>query len=49
MKLPAVKAPLEADGWVDFQASPREFDAFVRRESARWARVIQAAGIRAES
>jgi len=49
MKMPAIKGPLDADGWVDFQAAPRDFDAFVRKESARWARVIQAAGIRAES
>lgn len=48
VKRPEVKAPLDADGWVAFDASPAAFDAYVRQESLRWARITRAAGIRAD-
>jgi tripartite-type tricarboxylate transporter receptor subunit TctC len=46
LKRPEIRQPLEADGWVFLEATPSEFDKFVRAETERWARTIQAAGIR---
>lgn len=46
MKLPEVRQPLETDGWIPFDATPMEFDAFVRKDAARWGEVIKSAGIR---
>ncbi|MGJ7542018.1 Bug family tripartite tricarboxylate transporter substrate binding protein [Variovorax sp. LT1R16] len=45
-RLPEVRQPLEADGWIPFDGTPAEFDAFVRKDAARWVQVIQSAGIR---
>lgn len=45
-RLPEVRRPLEADGWIPFDGTPREFEAFVRKDAERWARVIKTAGIR---
>ena len=49
MRQPEVRQPLEADGWVPWESTPGEFDAFVRRDTQRWAEVIRAAQIRIES
>jgi tripartite-type tricarboxylate transporter receptor subunit TctC len=46
LKQPELRQPLEADGWVFIDTPPAEFAAFVRTETERWARIIQAAGIR---
>lgn len=46
VRMPEVRQPLEADGWMPFDASPAEFDAFVRKDARRWGDVIQAAQIR---
>lgn len=46
VRLPQVRQPLEADGWIAFDGSPAEFDAFVRKDASRWAEVIRAAQIR---
>ena len=43
---PEVRQPLEADGWVPFDATPAAFDGFVRAETQRWTAAIRAAGIR---
>lgn len=45
---PEYKAKLKAL-WIDpMSASPAEFDAFIRAESERWRKVVQAAGIQPE-
>jgi tripartite-type tricarboxylate transporter receptor subunit TctC len=45
---PEVKDRLEAQGAEVFGNTPDEFAAFIRAESARWGKVIKAAGIKAE-
>ena len=47
-RLPEIKDRLEAQGAEVFGNTPEEFAAFIRSESARWGKVIRAAGIRAE-
>jgi len=45
---PEYKAKLKAL-WIDpMSATPAEFDAFIRAESERWRKVVQAAGIQPE-
>lgn len=48
LKSPAIRQPLEADGWVFVEMQPAAFEAFVRAETERWGQIIRAAGIRAE-
>ncbi len=45
---PEVKARLEGVGMKVVGSTPDEFDAFVRREIAKWAKVIKAANIQAD-
>jgi tripartite-type tricarboxylate transporter receptor subunit TctC len=46
MSLPDVKARLERQG-VDIVASaPRDFDQFMREETAKWAKLVKASGIK---
>jgi len=45
---PEVRERLEAQGAEVIGSTPEEFAAFIRNESVRWAKVIKAAGIRAE-
>lgn len=44
----AVKEKLAAQGAVPMSAAPEQFAAFVRNENERWARVVQASGMKAE-
>ena len=46
LRQPDMRQTLEAEGWVLFDMAPAEFEAFVRKETERWAAVIQTAGIR---
>ncbi|MDB5905802.1 MAG: hypothetical protein JWM26_4680 [Betaproteobacteria bacterium] len=48
MKQPQVRAQLLAAGADPVESSPRDFAAFFSAEIARWTRVVQTAGIRAE-
>lgn len=48
LKQPDMVERLLAQGAVLVANSPAEYDDFLRRETAKWAKVIQAAGIRAE-
>jgi tripartite-type tricarboxylate transporter receptor subunit TctC len=48
MKQPQVRAQLVAAGADPVESSPRDFAAFFSAEIARWTRVVQTAGIRAE-
>jgi tripartite-type tricarboxylate transporter receptor subunit TctC len=48
MKQPQVRAQLVAAGADPVESSPRDFAAFFSAEIARWTRVVQSAGIRAE-
>ncbi|WP_198083400.1 tripartite tricarboxylate transporter substrate binding protein [Variovorax sp. E3] len=41
----SVRKPLEADGWELMDMPPADLEAFARKETARWAQVIKAAGI----
>lgn len=45
LKLPAVRKPVEADGWEIMEMNPADFDAFARKETARWAQVVKAVNI----
>lgn len=42
---PAIKGKLEAAGFVVVASRPAEYQAYVKTESERWAKVIKAAGI----
>jgi tripartite-type tricarboxylate transporter receptor subunit TctC len=48
MKQPQVRAQLLAAGADPVESSPQDFAAFFSAEIARWTRVVQTAGIRAE-
>jgi tripartite-type tricarboxylate transporter receptor subunit TctC len=48
MKQPQVRAQLLAAGADPVESSPQDFAAFFSAEIARWTRVVQSAGIRAE-
>jgi tripartite-type tricarboxylate transporter receptor subunit TctC len=48
LKRPQVRSQLLAAGADPVESSPQEFAAFFSAEIARWTRVVQAAGIRAE-
>jgi tripartite-type tricarboxylate transporter receptor subunit TctC len=48
LKLPDVKERLLADGAEPVGNTPEEFGAFIKSEIAKWAKVIKAAGLRAE-
>jgi tripartite-type tricarboxylate transporter receptor subunit TctC len=46
--LPDVRQRLDALGFIAVSTSPEEAKAILRRDSAKWTKVIQAAGIKAE-
>ena len=48
LRLPDVREKLNAGGMDPVGSSPEEFAAFMKAETAKWARVIKAADIRAE-
>jgi tripartite-type tricarboxylate transporter receptor subunit TctC len=48
LQSPDVRDKLVAQGVVPVGNTPEEFAAFIRAESARWAKVVKAAGIRAD-
>lgn len=46
LRLPDVKERLEGDGAEIIASTPGEFTAYIERETARWAKVVMASGIR---
>lgn len=48
LRLPEVKERLVANGAEPVGNTPEEFGAFMKAETAKWARVIKAANIRAD-
>ena len=46
--LPEIKDRLDAIGFVPVANTPDEFAAIIKAESARWAKIIRAANIKAE-
>ncbi len=48
LQAPDVREKLVAQGAVPIGNTPEEFAAFIRAESARWAKVVKSAGIRAD-
>ncbi|HEY1289697.1 MAG TPA: tripartite tricarboxylate transporter substrate binding protein [Burkholderiales bacterium] len=48
LRTPAVAAPLEANGLTIVADSPREFGAQIAAESARWHRIVERAGLKAD-
>jgi tripartite-type tricarboxylate transporter receptor subunit TctC len=48
LKVPETRAALMAQGAEAVPTTPEAFDAFVKREIAKWGKVIKAAGIKAE-
>jgi tripartite-type tricarboxylate transporter receptor subunit TctC len=45
---PDVREKIYATGLLPIGGSPEQFDAHIRREMERWAKVIKARGIKAE-
>jgi tripartite-type tricarboxylate transporter receptor subunit TctC len=48
LRTPAVAAPLQANGLTIVADSPREFGALIAAESARWRRIVERAGVKAD-
>lgn len=48
LQAPDVREKLAGQGAVPVGNTPEEFEAFIRAESARWAKVVKSAGIRAD-
>ncbi len=48
LQLPEIRQRFSTDGAEAVGSSPEEFTAFIRAETAKWAQVIKAAGIRPE-
>ena len=48
MKIPAVKEPFAKTDLEPKGSTPEEFGAYVRREIAKWAKVIKTSGIAVE-
>ena len=48
MKLPDVKQRLDAGGFEAWTSTPEEYGVFLRGEVEKWAKIIKAAGIRAD-
>jgi tripartite-type tricarboxylate transporter receptor subunit TctC len=48
LRAPDTMARLASDGAEVVANTPEEFDAFIRAEAAKWAKVVKAAGIRPE-
>jgi tripartite-type tricarboxylate transporter receptor subunit TctC len=48
LRAPDIRERLARDGTEVVAGSPEEFDAYIRAEIAKWAKVVKAAGIQAE-
>lgn len=48
LRMPAVAAPLQANGLTIVADSPREFGALIAAESAKWRGIVERAGVTAE-
>jgi len=48
LRTPAVAAPLQANGLTIVADSPREFGALIAAESAKWRRIVERAGVKAD-
>ena len=48
LRTPTVAAPLQANGLTIVADSPREFAALIAAESARWRRIVERAGVKAD-
>jgi tripartite-type tricarboxylate transporter receptor subunit TctC len=48
LRMPAVAAPLQANGLTIVADSPREFGALIAAESAKWRGIVERAGVNAE-
>ena len=48
VSLPDLKDRLTAEGAEPVASTPEEFAAYLRRELPKWAKVVKAAGIRAD-
>jgi tripartite-type tricarboxylate transporter receptor subunit TctC len=48
LRMPAVAAPLQANGLTIVADSPREFGALIAAESAKWRRIVERAGVKAD-
>ena len=48
MRLPDVRQILESQGFEVIGSSPQEFAAFLRAETAKWTKIVQATGAKAE-
>lgn len=48
LRAPDTMARLASDGAEVVASAPEEYDAFIKAEAAKWAKVVQAAGIRQE-
>lgn len=48
LKLPDVKERLDATGFEPIGTTPEQFGAYLRSEVEKWAKVVKAAGIRAD-
>jgi tripartite-type tricarboxylate transporter receptor subunit TctC len=48
LRTPAVAAPLQANGLTIVADSPREFGALIAAESARWRRIVERIGVKAD-
>ena len=48
IRAPETRARLDAMGVVPSGSTPQEFDAFIASETAKWGKVIRAAGVKAE-
>jgi len=48
MRLPDVKQSLENQGFEVIGSSPQEFATFIRAETAKWTKIVQATGAKAE-
>lgn len=48
LRTPAVAAPLQANGLTIVADSPREFAALIAAEAAKWRRIVERAGVKAD-
>jgi len=48
LRLPAIQDQFAKDGSIVVANAPAEFDAYIRSESVKWARVVKSAGIKPE-
>jgi tripartite-type tricarboxylate transporter receptor subunit TctC len=48
LKAPDVKSRLDTAGFEPYGTTPAEFASYIRSEIAKWAKVVRAAGVRAD-